>query len=77
MKTMSVGEFKSRFSEALDAVLRGQSITITFGRKKSAVAIFAPVPGKGTKRPLGLLAGKARITIADDWEINESQFLGT
>jgi hypothetical protein len=32
---------------------------------------------KGTSRPLGLLAGKARIAIADDWEINESQFLGT
>ena len=77
VKTMSVGEFKSRFSEALDAVRKGESITVTFGRKKKAVAIVSPVPTKGTNRPLGLLAGKARIAIADDWEINESQFLGT
>ena len=73
----TVGEFKSRFSEALEAVRRGESITVTFGRKKQAVAIVSPVPAEGTKRPLGLLAGKARVAIADDWEINESQFLGT
>ena len=36
---MSVGEFKSRFSEALNAVRNGESITVTFGRKKKAVAI--------------------------------------
>jgi hypothetical protein len=56
---------------------KGESITVTFGRKKKAVAIVSPVPTKGTKRPLGLLAGEARIAIADDWEIDESQFLGT
>jgi antitoxin (DNA-binding transcriptional repressor) of toxin-antitoxin stability system len=74
---MSVGEFKSRFSEALDAVRKGESITVTFGRKKTAVAIVSPVPAKGTKRPSGLLASKARITISEDWEITDSQFLGT
>jgi hypothetical protein len=46
-------------------------------KKKKAVAIVSPVPTKGTKRPLGLLAGKAHIAVADDWEIDESQFLGT
>ena len=44
---MSVGEFKSRFSEALDAVRKGESITVTFGRKKKAVAIVSPVQPKG------------------------------
>jgi antitoxin (DNA-binding transcriptional repressor) of toxin-antitoxin stability system len=77
VKAMTIGEFKSRFSEALDAVRKGESITVTFGRKRKAVAIVSPVPAKGTKRPLGLLAGKARIVIADDWEINDSKFLGT
>jgi hypothetical protein len=48
-----------------------------FRSQKKTVAIVSPVPTKGTKRPLGLLPGKARIAIADNWEINESQFLGT
>lgn len=74
---MSVGEFKSRFSEVLDAVRKGESVTVTFGRKKKAVAVVSPPPTKGNKRPLGLLVGKVRITIADDWEINDSQFLGS
>jgi prevent-host-death family protein len=73
---MSVGEFKSRFSEVLDAVRKGESITVTFGRRKTAVAIVSPVPTKGTRRPLGLLADKARITIAENWVMSDSEFLG-
>jgi antitoxin (DNA-binding transcriptional repressor) of toxin-antitoxin stability system len=77
VKRMSVGEFKSRFSQVLDAVGKGESITVTFGRKKKAVAVVSPPPAKGNKRPLGQLAGKVRITIADDWEISDSEFLGS
>jgi hypothetical protein len=62
--------------QALDAVRKGESIVVTFGHKKQAVAIVSPVPTKGTKRPLGLLARKTRVVMAVDWEINESQFLG-
>jgi PIN domain nuclease of toxin-antitoxin system len=31
MKTMTVGEFKSRFSEALDAVRDGETIVVSYG----------------------------------------------
>jgi antitoxin (DNA-binding transcriptional repressor) of toxin-antitoxin stability system len=52
---MSVmGEFKSRFSEALDAVRKGESITVTFGRKKKAVAIVSPVPAMEAYQTEGL-----------------------
>jgi len=34
MKTMSVGEFKANFSEALKSVLAGEEIGILFGKKK-------------------------------------------
>jgi antitoxin (DNA-binding transcriptional repressor) of toxin-antitoxin stability system len=74
---MTVGEFKTRFSEALEAVRQGESITVTFGRKKKAVAVVSPVPTRKGKRRLGLLTGKARIAISDDWELSDSEFLGS
>jgi antitoxin (DNA-binding transcriptional repressor) of toxin-antitoxin stability system len=43
MKTMTVAEFKARFSEALDAVRQGESIAVTYGRSKRTVAVFQPL----------------------------------
>ena len=76
MKTMTVAEFKARFSEALDAVRHGESIAVTYGRSKRTVAIFQP-PAKTKKRPrpVGLLEGKASFEIRSDFEMDDSELL--
>jgi antitoxin (DNA-binding transcriptional repressor) of toxin-antitoxin stability system len=76
MKTMTVAEFKARFSEALDAVRNGESIAVTYGRSKRTVAIFQP-PAKTQKkpRPVGLLEGKVSFKIGPDFEIDDSELL--
>jgi antitoxin (DNA-binding transcriptional repressor) of toxin-antitoxin stability system len=37
MKTMTVGEFKSHFSEVVDQVKAGVGFAVTYGRKKDIV----------------------------------------
>jgi antitoxin (DNA-binding transcriptional repressor) of toxin-antitoxin stability system len=77
MKTMTVAEFKPRFSEVLDAVRQGESIAVTYGRSKRTIAVFQPPPkAKKRARPLGLLEGKASFKIGRDFEMDESELLG-
>jgi antitoxin (DNA-binding transcriptional repressor) of toxin-antitoxin stability system len=76
MKTMTVAEFKARFSEALNAVRRGESIAVTYGRSKRTVAVFQPpAQGKRKPRPVGLLDGKISFDIGWDFELDDSELL--
>ena len=45
MKTMTVGEFKARFSEALDAVRGGETIVVAYGRNRRKIAAMVPYAG--------------------------------
>ncbi len=72
---MTVGEFKTRFSDALASVAQGDTITVTYGRNKRPVAVLAPPPA-APRRKLGLLAGKATVKLAPDWKLTEEEFLG-
>lgn len=77
MRTYTVGEFKTKFSEILEWVRSGEQIAVAFGQKKEIVAYLVPKIAKsGAKRPLGLLAGKAKVTFAPDFDITEEEFLG-
>jgi len=74
---MSVGEFKSRFSEVLKMVLAGEEVGILYGKKKEIVARL--VPRKMEKRPkrkIGILEGKAKIAFGADFKMTEEEFLG-
>ena len=77
MKTMTVGEFKSRFSEALAAVREGETVVVSFGRNHRKVAALVPYPEMkaAKKRPLGLLKAKVRVKFAADFAIDDDQFL--
>ena len=77
MKTMTVGEFKARFSEALDAVREGETIDVSFGRNHRKVAAMVPYSElkAAKKRPLGLLKSKARIRIASDFTLTDDDIL--
>lgn len=77
MKVMTVGEFKARFSEALDAVRDGETIVVAYGRNRRKVAAMVPYSDLKApkKRPLGLLKSKARVRIGPDFALNDEDFL--
>ncbi len=76
MKTLPVGEFKSRFSEVLDEVKTGEEIIITYGRKKENVAVIIPYKNYEKKNiiTLGLLKNK-QMKISNDFEMTAEELL--
>jgi hypothetical protein len=77
MKTMTVGEFKSHFSEVVDQVKAGVGFAVTYGRKKDIVGYFLPESQLlKPKRKLGLLEGKAKVNFKPDFKMSEEEFLG-
>lgn len=77
MQTMTVGEVKTHFSEALDLVQKGEEIVISFGRRREKIAVLVPFSSYEQKqrRTLGLLAGKASYCIRDDFKLDDDTFL--
>jgi prevent-host-death family protein len=76
MKTMTVAEFKARFSEVLESVKRGESVEVTYGRSKKAVAIVGPPRKRRLRRRSGgILTGKVSFEMAPGFEIDESELL--
>jgi hypothetical protein len=74
---MSVGEFKTHFSEVLQQVKAGVGIAVTYGRRKDIIGYFVPkIKNTSVKRKLGILKGKAEVTFNDDFKISEEEFLG-
>lgn len=77
MRVFTVGDLKTNFSEILEWVRSGEKVAIAFGKKKEIVAYIVPRSGQTTgKRPLGLLAGKAKAVFHDDFKMTEAEFLG-
>ncbi|MBV5350482.1 type II toxin-antitoxin system Phd/YefM family antitoxin [bacterium] len=77
MQTMTVGEVKSHFSDALDLVQKGEDIVISFGKRKEKVAVLVPFSRYAQKqeRTLGLLAGKATYVIKDGFKLTDDELL--
>ena len=75
MKTFHVGEFKSKFSEILNQIRKGEEIAIAFGRKKEKVAVILPYLKykKNKKRKLGILENKAAFSIQRNFKITEKE----
>ena len=76
MKTMSVGEFKTHFSEVIEQVKAGEEIAVTYGKKKEVVGYFLPEKPQKPNRKLGILEGKATFTFGPDWEMTTEELLG-
>ncbi|PIP57749.1 prevent-host-death protein [Candidatus Woesebacteria bacterium CG22_combo_CG10-13_8_21_14_all_39_10] len=77
MNQLTVGQFKSKFSEVLEKILQGESVSITYGKSKKRVATLVPYKKyiKETKLKLGLLEGKASFKIQGDFKITDEEFL--
>lgn len=77
MKTMTVGEFKTHFSDALDAVRQGETIVVCYGRNHQKVAAMVPFSEvrQPEKRTIGLFKGRARVKFAKDFGLDDDGFL--
>jgi len=76
MRTMTVGEFKSRFSEVLKDVEKGERIGITFGRKKEVKAMLVPTEdSKKEPRKLGILQGKGTVVFKKDFKMTDEELI--
>ncbi len=77
MKVMTVGEFKSRFSEALEAVREGETIVVSYGRNHRKVAAMVPYSDlkPARRRKLGPLKAKARVKWGSESALSDEQLL--
>jgi antitoxin (DNA-binding transcriptional repressor) of toxin-antitoxin stability system len=77
MKNLSVGELKTHFSAALDEVMAGQTIIVSYGRNHQKVAALVPISALNAtpQRTLGVLAGKASVHFADDFALSDEALL--
>lgn len=77
MRTFTVGDFKTRFSEILEWVRSGEKVAIAFGKKKEIVAYLVPKsPANEAKRPLGLLQGKVKVVFQENFKMTEEEMIG-
>ena len=79
MKTLSVAELKAQFSEVLTRMAAdGEPVAISFGRRRQKVAALVPYQMLQESQPrvLGLLQGRARFTLREDFALSDDEFLG-
>jgi len=77
METLKVGELKSKFSHILQRVQAGEKIIVSFGKKEKKIAVLVPYDKyiSDSPRPLGVLKGKAKCIIGDDFQISDEELL--
>ncbi|MDR1184642.1 MAG: type II toxin-antitoxin system Phd/YefM family antitoxin [Coriobacteriales bacterium] len=78
MASYPIAEAKSRFSEVIQTVERGETVLITRGSKKEEVAVIVPISEwhKAKERKLGTLERKMTVTFAEDWYMTDEELLG-
>ncbi len=79
MQSISVGELKSRFSEVLERVKKGEEIIISFGKKHKRVAVLLPYDHytQKQKRKLGLLMDRGKCVIHKDFKLTDEDMLSS
>ena len=78
MKIMTVGELKAQFSEVLRQLIKnGEPVVISYGKKREKVAAIIPYKqlNPETERPLGLMQGRARCLLHDDFSLSDEEML--
>ena len=76
MKSLPIGELKTRFSQAIAEVKSGEEIIVTYGKKRENVAVIIPYSAYKAKNVIkvGLLKDK-KLTIADDFKMTDVELL--
>jgi len=76
MKTMTVAEIKTHFSDVLAQVKNGENFKILYGKSKKPVAMLIPIEKRGKPRKIGILDGKALFSSKGNGKITEDEFIG-
>ena len=77
MRIVTIGELKTHFSEVLEHVKQGETVVISYGRKKEKVAALIPYRQLIAAKPrsLGLLEGRAQCHILEDFSMSDEELL--
>jgi antitoxin (DNA-binding transcriptional repressor) of toxin-antitoxin stability system len=76
MKTLTVAEVKTHFSDILFQVKNGETVKILYGKSKEPIAMIVPLEDMNTPRKIGILDGIASFKEEDDGKISLEEFLG-
>jgi len=74
MKTMTVSEFKARFSDVIEQAKSGEEIAVTYGKRKEVIGYFSSKKEPKPKLKLGILEGKAKVIFGPDFKMTEEDF---
>ena len=79
MKTLESAKAKTHFSSVIKDVEAGNEVTITYGRKKQAIAVIIPYEKwkKNQKRQLGTLEGKMSVRFAADFAMTDEELINS
>jgi antitoxin (DNA-binding transcriptional repressor) of toxin-antitoxin stability system len=78
MTTLTVGEFKARFSDILEQVGRGEMVRVCYGRTRKPVAVLVPPEcAPAAARKLGPLEGKAKFRVKAGFKMTDAELLGS
>jgi prevent-host-death family protein len=79
MKSMPVGEFKTKFSQVIERVKKGEKVAISYGKKKENIAVIVPYAEykRTSAIKLGLLKGKASYAFKKDFSMTFEELVGS
>jgi prevent-host-death family protein len=79
MKLLQLAEAKTHFSSVINDVQEGNEITITYGKKKQAIAVIIPYEKwkKSKKRELGTLQGKVKVKFHNDFKMSDEELINS
>ena len=77
MKTLQSAKAKTHFSSVLKDIEAGNEITITYGKKKQAIAVIIPYEKwrKNQKRELGTLEGKMSVVFSKKFSMTDEELI--
>ncbi|MBW1998266.1 MAG: type II toxin-antitoxin system Phd/YefM family antitoxin [Deltaproteobacteria bacterium] len=77
MESIGVGELKSRFSEVLERVKRGERIVISYGKKRQRIAVLVPYEDYSfeEERRMGLLKDRGSCVIHRNFKMTDEELI--
>ncbi len=74
MRTLTIANLKTNFSDVIKDVKNGQEIVVEYGKKHEKVAVIIPYKKfKNKKRKTGILKGIASYEIKGDFKMSEEE----
>ena len=75
MKTMTIAEIKTHFSDVLDRIKNGENIKNSYGKSKKPIAMIVPIENIDSPRIIGVLDNQAKFKANGNVKISEEEFL--